>query len=83
MIPTITGMGNAVAGSVRETPPTKTTASRPSRRTVMKGRKNIAYFRDLAANPFVSLSSMIWAILSFHFACRVEIRSMASPITCN
>lgn len=39
--PVMTGIGIAFAGVERPTPPTKTTASRPSRRTVMNGRTNM------------------------------------------
>lgn len=40
--PQNTASGNEVAGRLRPTPPTNTTASRPSRSTVMNGRRNIA-----------------------------------------
>ena len=80
-MPTMTARGKAVAGSLKLTPPTKTTASSPSRSKVMKGRTNMAYFRDLAAMPLLSRSCMIWEILTFHFFCRVEIRSIARPMT--
>lgn len=43
-IPQMTARGKAVAGVPKETPPIKTTASRPSLRVVMKGRTAIAYF---------------------------------------
>ena len=42
--PVMTGSGIAVGGAEKDTPPTKTTASRPSRTTVKNGRTNIAYF---------------------------------------
>src|SRR3954471_21791841 len=42
--PTTTGRGMLVAGVEKETPATKTTASRPSRRTVTKGRTNMKFF---------------------------------------
>jgi hypothetical protein len=46
-MPTIAARGMEVAGSPRETPPTNTTASMPSRRTVIKGKTNKAHFPAL------------------------------------
>lgn len=42
-MPTIAAMGIEVADWPRATPPMKTTASRPSRRTVISGRRRSAY----------------------------------------
>jgi hypothetical protein len=53
-VSTVTGMGLI---DVTLTPPTKTTASRPSRRTVMNGNRNRAHFplRALLASRLVSI----------------------------
>jgi len=86
--PQITASGNADAGDPTLTPPTNMTASRPSRRTVMNGKMNIAYFshhvskRDLRLPLFVvlSLASRALASLTRHLSCSLETRSRAAPM---
>ena len=88
MIPTIspmmTGRGNAVAGAEKVTPARKTIASMPSRRTVMKGSTNMAYFSTKRLNhPFsevLTRDSIALASLTRHFACILPMRSKAAPI---
>ena len=66
-------------------PATKTTASRPSLRTVMNGNKNMAYF--LVKYPNLNLSLFLFgvaskdlAILTLHLACILLILNMAIPM---
>jgi ketosteroid isomerase-like protein len=56
MMPMIAARGMEVAGWPSETPPTKTTASMPSRRTVIKGRTTKAHFPALV-RPSTSTAS--------------------------
>jgi hypothetical protein len=65
---------------------TYSTASIPSRRTVMNGRMNIAYFSiHIFSLPltgsFVSLVSRTLLILTRHLSCSLLTRRRAAPIT--
>lgn len=51
MRPTMVASGMDVAGWPRETPPTKMTASMPSRRTVINGRMKRTNLPDRAPAP--------------------------------
>lgn len=85
--PVTTGNGKEVAGEAKDTPPTKRTHSRPSRTTVMNGRRNIAYFfdhidmRDVLV-PFSVSVDELRAMLSLvtHFSRIFEIRRIVAPM---
>ena len=85
--PMTTGKGTADAGDENETPAINTTASRPSRRTVMNGRMNMQYFSHHRLNaplrpPIVTgFSSKAFASLTRHFSCILETRRSAAPRT--
>lgn len=85
-IPIMAGSGIDVAGKPKLTPPMNTTASRPSRRTVMNGKKNIAYFSARCLNRVLtepvrsSLASRALASLTRHFSCSFDTRRSAAPI---
>lgn len=69
---------------LRLTPPMKTTASRPSRRTVMKGKRKKEYrcmrtFQVLLSRCKASVSIAL-ASLIFHFSCIRSVLSIARPI---
>lgn len=81
-------MGKDEAGRPNVTPPMKMIASRPSRRTVMNGSMNIAYFshhrlKRLPAvrRSVVPLASSDFPIFTVHLCRSFETRSRAAPIT--
>lgn len=82
-----TGIGKDVAGRPKVTPPIKMIASRPSRRTVMNGSINIAYFSHHrlkrpaeARRSVLSLASSDFPSFTVHFSRSLETRSRAAPI---
>lgn len=85
--PVITGMGTAVAGTAKVTPARKTMASIPSRKTVMKGKINIAYFSLFLLNrePFAeedvfARGSIAFDNLTRHLSCSLPTLRRATPI---
>ena len=85
--PENTASGNEDGGSLKPIPEMKTTASIPSRRTVMKVRLNIAYLthhllKRVLAVPcsVLYLDSIALASLTCHLACSFDTLSKPAPM---